>query len=96
MEYALGLHFAATCLTPSSSSPFGLTTLPFTSKKAARVNAAKEAVHHLISIGELNPDGSLKVRRKIKAGNGAPTVRVEAKGVEVKRDATYAARVNGT
>lgn len=93
-EYGLGLHFAATCTIPSSPSPFGSTTLPFPSKKAAIKNAAKEAVQHLISIGELEPNGSPKVRRKAKAGNGAPTVRVEAKGVEVKRDATYAARVN--
>ncbi|KAL8762759.1 MAG: hypothetical protein Q9184_001299 [Pyrenodesmia sp. 2 TL-2023] len=96
-EYSLGLHplqFAATCTIPSFPSPFGSAEVPFPSKKAAIKNAAKGAVQHLISIGELDTNGSPKVSRKIKAGNGAPTVRVEAKGLEVKRDATYAARVN--
>lgn len=95
-EYALGLQFAATCTIPSSpGTTFGSDAVPFPSKKAARANAAKEAVQHLISIGELNPDGSVKARRKIGGGGKGPTVTVEAKGVEVKKDATYAARVNG-
>ncbi|KAI4144177.1 MAG: hypothetical protein L6R39_004293, partial [Caloplaca ligustica] len=94
-EYALGLQFAATCTIPSSpGTTFGSDAVPFPSKKAARANAAKEAVQHLISIGELNPDGSVKARRKIGGGGKGPTVTVEAKGVEVKKDATYAARVN--
>ncbi|KAI4146778.1 MAG: hypothetical protein LQ341_001993, partial [Variospora aurantia] len=94
-EYALGLHFACTCTIPSSESPYGSTTTPFPSKKAARVNAAKEAVQYLISIAELHPNGSPKVRRKNKSGSGGgegPTVMVEAKGPEVKGEATYAAR----
>ncbi|KAL9007076.1 MAG: hypothetical protein Q9188_000199 [Gyalolechia gomerana] len=94
-EYRLDLNFACTCTMPSSpSQPFGSPTDPFPNKKAARTNAAKEAVQHLISIGELNSDGSAKARKKGKVGAGGPTVRVEASGVEVKKNATYAARVN--
>ncbi|KAL9604260.1 MAG: hypothetical protein Q9219_000658 [cf. Caloplaca sp. 3 TL-2023] len=94
-EYALGLQFACTCTIPSCpSDTFGSSTVAFPNKKAARTNAAKEAIKHLVSIGEVNPDGSPKVRKKVKVGAGGPTVRVEANGVEVKRDATYAARVN--
>ncbi|KAL8957052.1 MAG: hypothetical protein Q9193_005577, partial [Seirophora villosa] len=94
-EYALGHHFACTCTIPSSQSIYGSSTVPFPSKKAARINAAKEAVQYLISIDELNPSGSPKSRRKIKSGSGeGPIVRVEGEGLEVKKDVTYAARVN--
>ncbi|KAL9029446.1 MAG: hypothetical protein Q9196_002321, partial [Gyalolechia fulgens] len=94
-EYALGHNFACTCTIPSSpSQPFGSSTEPFPNKKAARANAAKEAVQHLISIGELNADSGAKARKKVKVGAGGPTVKVEASGVEVKKNATYAARVN--
>ncbi|KAL9041972.1 MAG: hypothetical protein Q9180_000920 [Flavoplaca navasiana] len=97
-EYALGLSFACTCSIPStdgSSMPLvlGSPTTPFSNKKAARNNAAKAAVQHLISIGELNADGSCKAKKKVKLGAG-PTVKVEAKGIEVKKDASYANRVN--
>ncbi|KAL9010365.1 MAG: hypothetical protein Q9173_004689, partial [Seirophora scorigena] len=84
-EYALGHHFACTCTIPSSQSIYGSSTVAFPSKKAARINAAKEAVQYLISIAELNPSGSPKGRRKIKSGSGeGPIVRVEGKGLEVK------------
>ncbi|KAL8657793.1 MAG: hypothetical protein Q9226_001578 [Calogaya cf. arnoldii] len=98
-EYALGLYFGCTCTIPSindgTSAPlvFGSATDPFRNKKAARNNAAKAAVQYLISLGELNPDGSCKAKKKVKLGAG-PTVKVEAKGIEVKKDASYANRVN--
>ncbi|KAL8760058.1 MAG: hypothetical protein Q9199_000292 [Rusavskia elegans] len=97
--YALGLSFACTCTIPSinngSSTPlvFGSPTDPFSNKKAARNNAAKAAVQHLISHGEINPDGSCKAKKKVKFSAG-PTVKVEAKGIEVKKDASYANRVS--
>lgn len=99
-EYALGLSFACTCSIPStdgSSMPLvlGSPSTPFSNKKAARNNAAKAAVQHLISIGELNADGSCKAKKKVKLGGG-PTVKVEAKGIEVKKDASYANRVSFT
>ena len=70
----------------------------FSSKKAARVNAAKQAVEHLISEGELNPDGSTKARKKTMVG--APVgaaVRMEGKGLKLKvsRSSSYAQKVNG-
>ncbi len=97
-EYALGPSFACTCTIPPignvSSTPavLGSPTAPFSTKKAARINAAKAAVQHLISLGELNPDGSCKAKKKAKFSAG-PTVKVEAKGIEVKKDTSYANRV---
>ena len=64
----------------------------FSSKKAARVNAAKQAVEHLISEGELNPDGSTKARKKTTVG---AAVRMEGKGLKVSRGSSYAQKVNG-
>ncbi|CAO1605487.1 hypothetical protein XANCAGTX0491_009004 [Xanthoria calcicola] len=98
-EYALGPSFACTCTIPPisnvSSTPavLGSSTAPFSTKKAARNNAAKAAVQHLISLGELNPNGSCKAKKKAKLSAG-PTVKVEAKGIEVKKDTSYANRVN--
>ncbi|KAL8662262.1 MAG: hypothetical protein Q9202_004867 [Teloschistes flavicans] len=105
-EYALGLHFACTCTLhatdptdaqiPSPAS-FGSPTIPFTTKKAARNNAAKEAVRHLISTGGLNDDGSVKTRKKgAKVANGGPTVRIEPQhgAVEVQKASSFAARVH--
>ena len=74
----------------------------FSSKKAARVNAAKQAVEHLISEGELNPDGSTKGRKKTTVGApvGAAVgaaARMEGKGLKLKvsRSSSYAQKVNG-
>lgn len=64
----------------------------FSTKKAARVNAAKQAVEHLISEGELNPDGSTKARKKTGAGTA---VRMEGKVLKVSRELSYAQKVNG-
>ncbi|KAL8729091.1 MAG: hypothetical protein Q9181_005125, partial [Wetmoreana brouardii] len=81
-EYAIGLHFASTCTLPNNQI-FGSANTPFGSKKAARSAAAKEAVQHLISTGDLNPDGSVKAHKKsktAKASAGIPTVKVESHG----------------
>ena len=64
----------------------------FSTKKAARVNAAKQAVEYLISEGELNPDGSTKARKKITSG---AAVWMEGNGLKVSRDLSYAQKVNG-
>ena len=77
---------------PSHETPFGSKTLAFSNKKAARNNAAKEAMQYLIAAGLTNPDGTVKARKKGKAGT---SVKIEGKGLEVKRDATYAQKVNG-
>ena len=71
--------------------PFGSSTVPFPSKKAARANAAKLAVEHLIANGELDPNGSPKARKKVKVG---AAVQIKGKGLEVKRGSTYTQKVN--
>lgn len=92
-EYVLGLFFACECTIPSRPNQlFGSKTEMFSNKKAARVNAAKQAVEYLISEGELNPDGSTKARKKIAAG---AAVRMEGKGLKVSKDLSYAQKVNG-
>ncbi len=65
---------------------------PFPSKKGAQANAAREAVEYLIANGDLNPDGSTKSRKKVKLGTA---VRIQGKGLEVKKESSYAQKVNG-
>lgn len=91
-EYAIGVGFAYTCNHPSYPGTFGSATVSFPTKKAARANAAKEAVKYLIDQGLTNPDGSHKSKKKVKLGTA---VKVEGKKLEVQRDTTYAQRVNG-
>lgn len=83
--------------TPSQSSQttrtFGSATNPFPNKKAARANAAMEAVQYLIEQGLVNEDGSVKAKKKGKGAGKA--VRLMGKGLEVERDSTFAQRVNG-
>ncbi|KAL6713947.1 hypothetical protein ACLMJK_008441 [Lecanora helva] len=91
-DYALGSAYACTCTIPSlPERPFGSLTDAFPSKKAARGNAAKEAVEYLIESGELNEDGSTKGRKKAKLGTA---VRVQGRGLVVQKDTTYAQKVN--
>lgn len=92
-DYAIGLVFACECVIPSRPDhPFGSKTETFPSKKAARSNSAKDAVEYLISEGHLNPDGSTKARKKAKLG---AAVRIQGKDLEVKKDASYAQKVQG-
>ena len=91
-EYDLGGIFACTCTIPSYPDSFGSASDSFPTKKAARANAAREAMKYLIDQGLTNPDGTLLPRKKVKLGTA---VRVENEKLEVKRDATYAQRVNG-
>lgn len=92
MEYAIGSGFACTCTIPSYPDAFGSTSEIFPSKKAARVNAARAALNYLIDQGLVNPNGSVKSRKKTKLGTA---VRVQGQQLEVKGDATYAQKVNG-
>lgn len=92
LDYSLGSSYSATCAIPSRpDQPFGSSAAPFPSKKTARVNAARLAVEYLITEGELNPDGSTKARKKAKLG---AAVRIQGKGLEVKRGSTYTQKVN--
>lgn len=56
-EYTVGSLFACTCLISLHSTPFGSESVVYTSKKAARANAAREAMKFLISSGYATPDG---------------------------------------
>ncbi len=92
-EYAIGPAFACTVQIPSHSQSFGSVNNPFSSKKAARSNAAREAIQFLISEGLINADGAPKARnKKVKLGTA---VRIEETGMEVKTGTTYAQRING-
>jgi hypothetical protein len=85
--------YGCTCTTPHvPDRTFGSANPNFTGKKSARANAAKEAVEHLIATGEINPDGSTKARKKVKVG---AAVRIEGRGLEVKKGSSYAQRVQG-
>ena len=55
-EYAVGTGFACTCTIPLSPDAFGSTSESFPTKKAARANAAREAMKHLIDQGHTNSD----------------------------------------
>ena len=91
IEYALGLSFACTVQIPSHSTTFGSVSDPFPTKKAARSNAAREAVHFLISQDLTNSDGTPKARnKKIKLGTA---VRIDQRGMEVMRGTSWAQRV---
>lgn len=95
MEFVVNGGFASTCTIPSNPDPFGSASDAFPTKKAARANAAREAMNYLIEQGAVNPDGSLKPK---KAKLGTPVsvkVKVQGKQCEVKRDTTFAQRVNG-
>ena len=92
-EYALpGNSFACTCQIPSHPTPFGGSEIPFSTKKAARVNAARSAMQHLISQDLTEPDGSLKTKKKAKLGTA---VRVESNGSGVRKSTTFSQKVNG-
>ncbi|CAD6591661.1 MAG: hypothetical protein ASARMPRED_005540 [Alectoria sarmentosa] len=92
LDYSLGSSYSATCTIPSRPElPFGSSAVPFPSKKAARAHTARLAVEYLIAEGQLNPDGSPKARKKAKLGTA---VRIQGKGLEVKRGSTYTQKVN--
>lgn len=107
VEYGIGSSFACTCTIPGHDGvEFGSNTTGFTSKKAARNEAAKQAVQFLIAQGLTNPDGTVKKRVttpakivKKRSGHKETTpgkvVSVEGKALEVNMDATYAQKVNG-
>lgn len=91
-DYSLGSSYSSTCTIPGrTDQPFGSSDTPFPSKKAARANSARLAVEYLIAEGQLNLDGSIKARKKVKLG---AAVRTQGKGLEVKRGSTYTQKVN--
>ncbi len=91
MEYIVGNTFACTCKIPAHPTPFGSESTSFSRKKAARFNAAKEAMQFLISNGLTKPaDGGLKARKRAKIDQAIEI------GLEGNTEATFAQRVNGS
>ncbi|KAI9705998.1 MAG: hypothetical protein M1836_005404 [Candelina mexicana] len=65
-DYAVGQHFACEAtITKRPDEPFGSRENAFPTKKAAKANAAKEAVLWLRQDGHLSADGPSKKKRKI-------------------------------
>ena len=91
-DYVVGSLFACECSVPGRTRPYGGKENGFPNKKAARSNAAKEAVEHLIAQGLLNNDGTLKAKKKMQAG---AAVKVEGKALNVEKSATYSQKVTG-
>ena len=99
-DYAIGQGFACTYTLPANPTVFGSDSLAFPNKKAARHNAAREAMQFLIAQGLASPDGSVgKGKKKGLSGGGGGgatvAVKMQGGGLEVKRDSSYAQRVNG-
>lgn len=106
-EYKVGSLFACTCLISFHSTPFGSESPVYTTKKAARENAAREAMSFLISFGYATPDGkpgpSMKPekspalaagkRKRMKVKNGASADAIAM--VVNDTDAPFAQKVNG-
>lgn len=106
-EYTVGSLFACTCLIALHPTPFGSESVGYTSKKAAKANAAREAMKFLISSGYATPDGkpvptiksenSLapagKKRKKSGLKNGASVDVITT--VLTNTDAPFAQKVNG-
>lgn len=106
-EYTVGSLFACTCLISLHPTPFGSESVVFPSKKAARTNAAREAMKFLISIGHATADGkpspnfkpekspapAAGERRKSGWKNGASANAIST--VLNNTDAPFAQKVNG-
>ena len=93
-EYILpGPTFACICEIPGTPTIFGSKDNGFTNKKAARTNAAREAMQHIIAQGLTNSDGSLKSNKK-KAKFGT-AIKVQGTDSVAKKSTTYAQKVNG-
>lgn len=92
-EYALpGTFFACTCQIPSHPTPFGSSQIAFPNKKAARTNAAQEAMQYIIAQGLTDSNGSLKTKKKTKMGT---SVKIEDNGSGGLKSMTSSQKVNG-
>lgn len=93
LEYTHGIAFACTCKIPAHPNPFGSESEPlFPSKRAARSNAAKEAMQFLINQGLASLDGSCKAATKKAKRDAAVAVAAMAEDTEA---ASFAKKVNG-
>ena len=92
-EYALsGTSFACTVHIPSHTTPFGGSHIAFPNKKAARSNAAQEAMQYIIGQGLTDSYGNVKTKKKTKSGTA---VTVDDNGSGGLKSATTAQKVNG-
>ena len=90
-EYTHGNSFACTCQIPAHPNLFGSESNPvFPSLKAARSNAAKEALQFLIAQGLACSDASFRRGPSKRAKMDAAAAMVE------DAEATFAKKVNGT
>jgi hypothetical protein len=91
----VGNHFACELqIDKRSAAPFGGRLVMFPNKKAAKVNAAREAVEWLIANNYMGHDGP-PAKKKRKNGSSVTAVIGSDATVEIKRDASFAQKVNG-
>lgn len=87
-EYTRGKSFACTCQIPAHPNLFGFESNPvFPTKKAARSNAAKEAMQFLIAQGLASSDAICQKGRSKRAKMDA---------VAEDAEAAFGKKVNGT
>lgn len=93
-EYTRGIAFACTCQIPAHPNLFGSESNPvFPSRKAARSNAAKEALQFLIAQGLAPSDASFRKGRSKKAKMDAAAAMA---AMEEDAEATFAKKISGT
>jgi len=95
-DFAIGTHplYACECTIDKQApadAPFGGRTLPFPNKKAAKANAAREAVLWLKGNGYMSAEGNKKRKGKV----GGMAIVAEVVGAGSGKEVSWAARVNG-
>ncbi|KAI9754029.1 MAG: hypothetical protein M1835_000925 [Candelina submexicana] len=94
-DYAVGQQFACEAtMTKRPDEPFGSRENAFPTKKAAKANAAKEAVLWLRQNGHLSADGPLKKKRKIAGAIQAESPAAVGR-IANKETTSNAQKVNG-
>lgn len=88
-------NFAYELNIPHHGTPFGGRNTLFKTKKLAKNHAAKEAVQFLIQEGHVDPDGSVKKKKKAKLGLGVTAAGKEKDEME-EGAKTWGMKVNGT
>jgi len=84
-------NFSSEVSIPNHKTPFGDKSILFGNKKAAKSNAAREAVQFLIQEGHLEANGSLKKKKK-KANLG---LAVTAERGQEEGEKSWGMKVNG-
>ncbi|KAH0543007.1 hypothetical protein FGG08_002615 [Glutinoglossum americanum] len=93
-NFAMGTQFACELkIDQRPSAPFGGRHVTFLNKKAAKANAAHEALEWLIENGYMGREGPPS-KRKRKGGSSGTAAIGPGATVEIKRDARFAQKVN--